>query len=162
MAAISQTTLSNTFSWMKVWLFRLKFHWSLFLRVQLIISQHWFRLMAWRRPGDKPLSEPLTVRLPTHICTTRPQWVKYVTTVLCHLSTVPEQILMLISIFDHSLMLIVKMIIFAHHFHLFNWVWFTKTSLMQNNIRKLWNKILATGVCKIKSNLGKIVHFILK
>ena len=31
--------------------------------------------MAWRRPGDKPLSEPLMVRLPTHICVTRPQWV---------------------------------------------------------------------------------------
>ena len=44
MAAISQTTLSNTFYWMKMLYFRLKFHWSLFLRVQLIISQHWFRL----------------------------------------------------------------------------------------------------------------------
>ena len=32
-------------------------------------------IMAWRRPGDKPLSEPLMVRLPTHICVTRPQWV---------------------------------------------------------------------------------------
>ena len=43
MAAISQTTLSNTFSWMKMLQFRLKFHWNLFLRVQLIIFQHWFR-----------------------------------------------------------------------------------------------------------------------
>ena len=33
------------------------------------------RVMAWRRPGDKPLSEPTMVRLPTHICVTRPQWV---------------------------------------------------------------------------------------
>ena len=33
------------------------------------------RIMAWRRPGDKPLSEPMMVRLPTHICATRPQWV---------------------------------------------------------------------------------------
>ena len=32
--------------------------------------------MAWRRPGDKPLSEPMMVRLLTHICITRPQWVK--------------------------------------------------------------------------------------
>ena len=32
--------------------------------------------MAWRRPCDKPLSEPMMVRLPTHICVTRPQWVK--------------------------------------------------------------------------------------
>ena len=43
MAAISQTTLSNAFSWMKMLEFRLKFHWSLFLRVQLTTFQHWFR-----------------------------------------------------------------------------------------------------------------------
>ena len=34
------------------------------------------QIMAWRRPGDKPLSEPVTVRLLTHICVIRPQWVK--------------------------------------------------------------------------------------
>ena len=34
------------------------------------------QIMAWRRPGDKPLSEPITVNLLTHICVTRPQWVK--------------------------------------------------------------------------------------
>ena len=32
--------------------------------------------MAWRRLGDKPLFEPMMVILPTHICVTRPQWVK--------------------------------------------------------------------------------------
>ena len=35
------------------------------------------QIMAWRRPGDKPLSEPMMVRLPTHICVTRPQWVNH-------------------------------------------------------------------------------------
>ena len=30
------------------------------------------QIMAWRRPGDKPLSEPMMVSLPTHICVTRP------------------------------------------------------------------------------------------
>ena len=34
------------------------------------------QIMAWRRPGDKPLSEPLMVSLLTHIGVTRPQWVK--------------------------------------------------------------------------------------
>ena len=34
------------------------------------------QIMAWRRPGDKPLSEPMMITLPTHICDTRPQWVK--------------------------------------------------------------------------------------
>ena len=33
------------------------------------------QIMAWRRLGDKPLSEPMLVRLPTRICVTRPQWV---------------------------------------------------------------------------------------
>ena len=33
--------------------------------------------MACRRPGDKPLSEPIMVRLTTHICVTRPQWVNW-------------------------------------------------------------------------------------
>ena len=42
------------------------------------------QMMAWSRPGDKPLSEPMMVSLPTHICVTRPQWVniKYVYRVL--------------------------------------------------------------------------------
>ena len=43
MVAVSQTTLLITFSWMKMLDFLLRFHWSLFLRVQLTIIQHWFR-----------------------------------------------------------------------------------------------------------------------
>ena len=35
------------------------------------------QIMAWRRPGDKPLSEPMMVSLLTHICISRPQWVKF-------------------------------------------------------------------------------------
>ena len=36
-----------------------------------------FQIMAWRRPGDKSLSEPIMASLLlTHICVTRPQWVK--------------------------------------------------------------------------------------
>ena len=34
------------------------------------------QIMAWRRLGDKPLSESMMVSLLTHICITRPQWVK--------------------------------------------------------------------------------------
>ena len=33
------------------------------------------QIMAWRRPGDKSLSEPMMVSLLTHICVTRPQGV---------------------------------------------------------------------------------------
>ena len=31
------------------------------------------QITARRRPGDKPLSEPMMARLPTHICVTRLQ-----------------------------------------------------------------------------------------
>ena len=34
------------------------------------------QIMAWRRPDDKPLSEPMLASLPTHISVTRPEWVK--------------------------------------------------------------------------------------
>ena len=34
------------------------------------------QVMAWRWPGDKPLSEPMMVSLLTHICVAWPQWVK--------------------------------------------------------------------------------------
>ena len=33
------------------------------------------QIMAWRRPGDKPLAEQMMVSLTAHICVTRPQWV---------------------------------------------------------------------------------------
>ena len=33
------------------------------------------QIMAWRRPGNKPLSKPMMVNLLTHLCVTRPQWV---------------------------------------------------------------------------------------
>ena len=33
------------------------------------------QIMAWRRSGDKPLSEPIMVSILTHICVIRPQWV---------------------------------------------------------------------------------------
>ena len=44
MDAIFQTTFSSAFLWMKMYEFRRIFHWSLFLRFQLTILHHWFRL----------------------------------------------------------------------------------------------------------------------
>ena len=41
------------------------------------------QIMAWRRPGDKPLSEPMMVNLLTHICVARPQWGNYYTPRTC-------------------------------------------------------------------------------
>ena len=63
MDSISQMTFSNTFSWMKKFGFRLKFHWILFPWIQLTIFQHWFRW--W------PLSELMMVSLLMHICITQ-------------------------------------------------------------------------------------------
>ena len=40
------------------------------------------QIMAWRRPGDKPLSKTMMVSLLTHICVTRPQWLNS-----CHINT---------------------------------------------------------------------------
>ena len=33
------------------------------------------QIIAWRRPGDMLLFEPVMVSLPTHICVIRPQWI---------------------------------------------------------------------------------------
>ena len=44
-------------------------------------------IMAWRRSGDKPLSEPVMVSLLTHICVTRLQWVKHIFNPLVYYST---------------------------------------------------------------------------
>ena len=35
------------------------------------------QIMAWHRPGDKPLSETMMVSLQMHTCITRPQWAKF-------------------------------------------------------------------------------------
>ena len=50
-------------------IYKFRFHWRLFPRVQLTIFQHWH----W--PGDKPLSETMMVSSQTHMCVTRPEWV---------------------------------------------------------------------------------------
>ena len=42
------------------------------------------QIMAWRPPSDKPLSEPMMVKLLTHICVTRPQWVNRLLLPLIH------------------------------------------------------------------------------
>ena len=48
------------------------------------------QIMAWRRPGDKPLSEPMMDNLPTHICVTRPHLNELMLTPLTVLWITPE------------------------------------------------------------------------
>ena len=69
MAAIVQTINSNTFSWMKIYGFRLV------PKVPINNIAALVQIMAWGQLGDKPLSEPVMVKVLTHICVTRPEWV---------------------------------------------------------------------------------------
>ena len=51
------------------------------------------QIMAWRRSGGKPLSEPMVVSLLTHICVTRPQWVKYAERAISGITEVTSDII---------------------------------------------------------------------
>ena len=54
MAAILQTTFWDAFSWTKMYDLRSKFNWSLFLKCPALVQ-----IMAWHRPGEKPLSDTI-------------------------------------------------------------------------------------------------------
>ena len=66
MDANSLRIFSKAFSWMKI--YKLP-------KGPINIISALNQIMAWRRPGDKPLSEPMVFRLLTHTCIDRPQWV---------------------------------------------------------------------------------------
>ena len=70
---ILQTTFSSVFSSMKMFEFRLKF----VPKGPINNIPALIKIMAWCRPGDKSLSEPMMVSLLMHIIVTRPQWVNY-------------------------------------------------------------------------------------
>ena len=69
MAANLQTTLSNVFSWM----IEISLRFVPMGPINNIPAL--VQIMAWRRPGDKPLSEPMMVTLATYLCVTRSKWV---------------------------------------------------------------------------------------
>ena len=74
MAVISQTIFSNVlFLNENVWiLIHISFEFvpKAPIKNRLVLVQ----IMAWRRPGYKPLFEPMMVTLLTYIYVTRPQW----------------------------------------------------------------------------------------
>ena len=71
MAAISRRHSQNAFSGMKMYEFRLK-NVLKFVRKGPTDIPAVVQTMAWCRLDDKPLSELMVVRLPTHLCITRP------------------------------------------------------------------------------------------
>ena len=68
MAAISQATFSDTFSWIKIFIFWCEFHGSLFLRVQLTICQHWFMQFLGHEWGN------LSIIVMNDTVTTKKHW----------------------------------------------------------------------------------------
>ena len=72
MAAIFQTIFSNGFSIMKIYVFRFRYHWIL-LKCSNLKIPALVHIMAWRRPGEKPLNEWWLVYWRIYV--TRPQWV---------------------------------------------------------------------------------------
>ena len=75
MDTISQTTFWSAFSWMKMFEFRFKFHWSLFLKVQFNYIPALVWIMAWPRPGKSHYLKQWWFILQTHVCVIRPRWV---------------------------------------------------------------------------------------
>ena len=60
--------LENILIWIKI---SLKF----VSKVRIDNIPAFVQIIAWHRPGDKPLSEPMVVSLLKHICVNRPRWV---------------------------------------------------------------------------------------
>ena len=69
------------------------------------------QIMAWYRPDNKPLSEPMLVSLLTQICVIPPQWVKEAT--VTHLATVHV-------VFSNNLSTLVQVI--ACYLQATNWI----------------------------------------
>ena len=75
MNAISQTTFSSACSWMKMWGIPTEISLKFVPKDPINNTPALVQIIAWRRPGDKPLSESMAVSSLTHICVTQPQGV---------------------------------------------------------------------------------------
>ena len=77
MATISTDDISYVSSRMRNFVFRFEFSCfrSLLLRVQVTISQHWFKKWLGTEQVSSHYLNQWWTNLPTHICVTRPQWV---------------------------------------------------------------------------------------
>ena len=73
MATSSQTTFSNAFFFNENVIISIKISLKFVPDGPINNIPALVQIMAWRRLGDKPLSEPMMVLLLTHMCVTRPQ-----------------------------------------------------------------------------------------
>ena len=76
--------------------------------------------MAWRRPGDKPLSGPMMINLLTHLCVTRPQWVNSPINGILHHIHISQ--LASVSICGCCQLLVIFRIYIVRYFHLLSCV----------------------------------------
>ena len=74
MVAVSQTTFSNAFSRINIFVFRFTFHWSLFTSVQLTLSEHWIRQRLVAEPETRHYLNQCRPISPMYICGTRGRW----------------------------------------------------------------------------------------
>ena len=99
------------------------------------------QIMAWRRPGDKPLSEPMIVSLSMHIRVTRPQWVNDDPDLYCHFMSLGhndlEQLCVycLLIINKHHIlndrMRLNVTILFKHYLKMFPRLWIVTSCLQK-------------------------------
>ena len=80
MVAIYQTSFSNAFSWKNIFGFRLRFHWHFLPQGTISDIPELVQIMAWRRPGEKPLFEPMMVILLRHSSPMSLTWPLYLKT----------------------------------------------------------------------------------
>ena len=70
MATIFQCIFLNENVWIPI-----KISLNFVLKGQINNIPALVQIMAWHRPGEEPLSEPMMVSLLTHICVIPPQWI---------------------------------------------------------------------------------------
>ena len=73
---VSQTTFSNAFFFNENYCILMKISLKYVRNGPIDNYPTLVQIIAWRRPGEKPLSQPMMDSLLMHICVTRPQWVK--------------------------------------------------------------------------------------
>ena len=108
------------------------------------------QIMAWRRPGDKQLSELMMINLPTHICVTRPQWVNVQTDMkFHHSSSCLSRVGRRCKKFGVSLHWPYDIYVENVHFH-----WFCQITAYFGSILCLWNDVMCLW-CFVLTHWGR-------